>query len=487
MNVVVIGAGIGGIASAIRLALKGHSVTVCEKNSFPGGKMSELRQGKYRFDTGPSLFTLPGLLDELFILAGKNPSDYIQYQKLDIICKYFYPGGLVINTYQDIEKLEAEFQDKMGLKPGKIRRFLNKSKTIYELTSDLFLFSSFHHISTFISRRFLKAILQWWKLDAFRTMHGANASWFGEERIVQLFDRYATYNGSNPYKAPATLNVISHLEHNLGAWFPEKGMYEIIRSTTRLAGELGVRFMFQSPVERIITHKNKIRGVVVEGEVQLCDIVVSDTDVLKAYELTSKKIAPKYMKHERSTSALIFYWGVNKQFPELELHNILFSGNYRDEFDHLFRLKSVCHDPTVYIFISSKIVPGDAPDGCENWFVMINVPENTGQDWDSIISDARIQIIHKINAMLNTSIDQHIEHETVFDPRIIESRTSSVNGSLYGNSSNSKFAAFSRHPNSSKKIRGLYFAGGSVHPGGGIPLCLSSAKIVDGFIGGYPT
>jgi phytoene dehydrogenase-like protein len=163
--------------------------------------------------------------------------------------------------------------------------------------------------------------------------------------------------------------------------------------------------------------------------------------------------------------------------PGLSMHNILFAEDYRQEFNCLFNLKTLHSDPTVYIFISSKEVPADAPAECENWFVMINTPENIGQDWDKWIVDCRLSIVDKIRRFTGIDVEKHRKFEFILDPRGIESKTGSYRGSLYGNSSNSVWAAFQRHPNFTK-IKGLYHTGGSVHPGGGIPLCLSSAKIV---------
>ena len=184
------------------------------------------------------------------------------------------------------------------------------------------------------------------------------------------------------------------------------------------------------------------------------------------------------MKQERSSSALIFYWGIKKTFATLGLHNIFFSEDYKAEFDAMFKQQAIHPDPTVYINISSKMQVSDAPQGCENWFTMINVPNNTGQNWDALIAEARKNIIKKLNKNLGIDLESLIENESILDPRTIESRTSSFRGSLYGTSSNSQFAAFLRHANFSKSIKNLYFVGGSVHPGGGIPLALLSAKIV---------
>jgi phytoene dehydrogenase-like protein len=209
------------------------------------------------------------------------------------------------------------------------------------------------------------------------------------------------------------------------------------------------------------------------------DLVISNMDIYPTYrKLLPKEKAPeKTLAQEKSSSAIIFYWGIKKQFPQLDLHNIFFSKNYEEEFKHIFNKNSLYNDPTIYVNISSKYLPSDAPIGCENWFVMVNVPPNSGQDWDNWIAVTRKNILTKLSRQLNQPIEDLIENESVLDPRLIEERTSSYGGSLYGNSSNNRNAAFLRHPNFSNKIKGLYFCGGSVHPGGGIPLCLHSGKI----------
>ena len=190
----------------------------------------------------------------------------------------------------------------------------------------------------------------------------------------------------------------------------------------------------------------------------------------------------KILDQPKSSSGIIFYWGIKKEFKELGLHNILFSENYEAEFDTIFSKKSIYHDPTIYLNITSKHTTQDAPPGCENWFAFINVPNNSGQDWDQFIKIARAHMINKINRVLKTEIGSLIESEMVFDPRVIENRTSSAFGAIYGNSSNNKFAAFLRHSNFSREIKNLYFCGGSVHPGPSIPLCLLSAKITTNLV-----
>jgi diapolycopene oxygenase len=478
----IIGAGIAGIASAIRLTVKGYDVEVFEANSYPGGKLAEIGQNGYRFDAGPSLLTMPQYIDELFILAGKDPNEYFRYKKLDIICKYFYPDGTKLTAWADQQKFVEELSAVTGEPADHIVRCIENSRNIYNATHEVFLESPLDQPKTYFSKKGIKALFRLPQIDANRSMHKANEGFFKNEKLVQFFDRYATYNGSDPYQAPATLNVIPHLEQHFGAYFPGDGMYSIVTSLVLLAGELGVKFHYNSPVEKVTLNGKKAEGVKVNGEIISGDLIVSNMDVWFTYKkllAEHPQLHPgRILTRERSSSALIFYWGIKKQFPGLDLHNIFFSADYHAEFEHIWQKQSIYHDPTIYVNISSKQKPDDAPDGCENWFVMINVPSNAGQDWDKLIADARQNILQKLSKALNEDISSLIECESVLDPRSIESKTSSYQGSIYGTSSNNRYAAFLRHANRSSKIKNLYFCGGSVHPGGGIPLCLLSAKIV---------
>ena len=463
-HAVIIGAGVAGLASAIRLAVQGMKVSVYEKNSYPGGKLSHFTKDGYSFDAGPSLFTQPQHIEELFLLAGEEMAPSFSYQKLPVSCHYFYEDGTSVKAWADREKFAEELHRNLGEKKENLDLYLDRSERIYNDIGSIFLNHSLHKIETLREADILKAIraTRWPYL--FGSMH-----------------RYATYNGSSPYKAPGMLSLIPHLEHNEGSFYPKGGMISITNALYRLALKKGVSFHFNSPVQRIIHANNMATGVVVNDENIPADIVVSNMDVYFTYRhlLEDEQKAKKLLKQERSSSALIFYWGIRHNFPQLSLHNIFFAQNYEAEFDHLFRLKKRYDDPTVYINITAKCEPGiQAPEGCENWFVMVNAPANAGQNWSRYREEYRASILAKLNRMLGVQLETMIAVEELLDPVLIESRTSSYMGSLYGTSSNSKMAAFLRHPNFSKSIKGLYFVGGSVHPGGGIPLCLQSAKIM---------
>jgi phytoene desaturase len=483
--VAVIGAGIAGIATAVRLAVAGHAVTVFEAQPTFGGKMQQFTlPGGYRFDTGPSLFTLPQLVDELFQLAQRQPADYFRYQRLDPITNYFFADGTRLPAWADEERFAAEVEATLGTPAADVRRFLARSARAYEATAPTFLHKSLHRAATYLSADVLKALAALPGLGLLSTMHQRHAAAFADPRLVQLFDRYATYNGSDPYQAPATLSLIPHLEHGIGAFYPEGGIYSIARSLVQLAEEFGVQFRYQEAVEEIITAGGRVTGLRTTQDVYDFGCVVSNMDVVPTYRrlLPSQPAPERTLRQPRSSSALIFYWGISRPFPELDVHNIFFSADYRREFDAIFREHAVADDVTVYVNITSKKTPSDAPAGHENWFVMVNVPHDQGQDWAALTAQVRRLVLRKLSQALGVEVEPLIRAEKTWTPPGIAADTSSFGGALYGSSSNKPLAAFLRHPNFSGRLDGLYFCGGSVHPGGGIPLCLLSARIVAGLI-----
>ncbi|MFT4778289.1 MAG: phytoene desaturase [Flavobacteriales bacterium] len=488
-KIIVIGAGIAGLAAAIRLRAKGHDVLVIEQANGPGGKLREAKQDQFRFDLGPSLFTLPELVKEVLSEGNLSPSSF-PYEQLDRSCHYFWEDGTELIAYHDKDKLAEEIDKKIGINASDktnsedVLTHLKHSAFLYDYTAELFMHRSLHKFKSYLSKPVLKALFKVHRFDLGKSLHEANKARFKDPKLVQLFDRYATYNGSDPYRAPGVLNIIPHLEHNIGTFFPKEGMYQITKSIYERAKALGVEFKFNTSCKQIVVKGNQVQGVELDTEFIPADLVVSNADVFPTYRnlLKNQKAPEKTLQSEPSSSAIIFYWGVKGSFPKLHLHNILFSDDYQGEFKALFDGDQLHPDPTVYINITSKLKKDDAPKGHENWFVMINAPANSGQDWDKWIPQARENILNKIQRTLGTDLRDKIIVEDILDPTLIEKRTSSHMGALYGTSSNNRMAAFLRHPNFSQNLKGLYFCGGSVHPGGGIPLCLLSAKILDELI-----
>ncbi len=478
----IIGAGIGGLSVAIHLASKGFKVTVFEKNAMPGGKASSLIHQGYRFDTGPSLLTMIDVVEQLFQEAGEKLSDYLNVKRLDVLCKYFYPDGIQLNAYSDFNKFAVELESKTSDTSANLSKYFSYSKEIFDLTKKIFLYDTYKGIKSVINSDSLKTLFKIHRIDSSRSMHDANKHFFTDPKLVQLFDRYATYNGSNPYLAPATLNLISHVENSLGGYYISDGMYSLVKALWNLALKKGVNFKFNHDVSAVKKSGNNIESLISENKPYSFDYYVSNLDSLTANKYFFGGNDFEINNDRLSSSAMVFYWGMNNEFPLLETHNILFSSDYKKEFDNLFLEKTIADDITVYIYISSKFNSSDAPAGCENWFVMINTPPNLGQNWNELIDKYRNIIIDKIELALKTEIRSKILFEKTLTPEIIEKQTGSYKGSLYGLSSNSRYSAFKRQSNYSKKYKNLFYCGGSAHPGGGIPLVILSGKNVSELI-----
>lgn len=478
---VVVGAGIAGIASAIRIAARGYKVDVYEANDHLGGKIRERHIDGFRFDMGPSVLTQPYLIDELFRLAGKNPQKYFNYQPLKKTFKYFFEDKTSITAYSDINKYGKELESKTRDKASSLKSYLEDVAHKYAITKDVFIENSIHKVRHLLNINTAVGIANFKKIEAFKSMNEGNRRFFKDPKVIQLMNSYASYVGSNPFIAPATLNMIQHLEINQGIYLPEKGIYHIVSALTELARDMGVKFHTKTTVDEIIVDNKVATGVRI-GESHLrYDRVVSNMDVHFTYHrlLPKQKKPRKTLEQPKSSSILAFYWGVKRQSPELEMHNMLYSRSEEEEYKTVFEEDSISDDPTIYIGITSKYIKEDAPEGHENWYVFVTAPNNKGQDWDYLKKTTRANILQKIKRMLDIDLEPLIVNEGFLTPKMIESKYLSAYGSIYGNSSNNRYAAFLRHANFTSKIKHLYFAGGSVHPGAGIPMCLNSARIMD--------
>jgi len=483
-KVIIIGSGIAGLALSVRLKSKGYNVEVFEKNKNVGGKLSDFYINNFRHDFGPKLFTMPNLIEDIFDDARVDIDKYFKYDKLDIACKYFWDDGKIFNAYSDSQKFIDEVHKNFNKEENKVEEYIFNSKKKFNLVKKIFLEKSLHKISTYLSFDSLKAIFNFFQLNIFISLNSLNKRYFRDEKLIQLFNRFATYNGSSPYLTSGIMSIIQHLEHDHGVFMPKKGLSDISHSLYNLAKDLGVKFRFNSEIDKILIKNKSAVGVSIKRTNYGADIIVSNMDINLTYDRLLKGYKkPFFIKnYQPSSSAVVFYWNMNKSFSNINVHNIIFSRDQKKEFDYLFNRNLIYDDPTVYICSTSKIVKEDAPSGCENWFILINSPFDSGQNWKKIKKKLRNNVIKKINSTLKVDIENNIIGEKILTPVDIETETLSKFGALYGSSSNSLKSAFIRHPNFSKNINNLYFCGGSVHPGGGIPLCLNSAKIVSDLI-----
>ncbi|MBD3183001.1 phytoene desaturase [Candidatus Poribacteria bacterium] len=485
-KVAVIGGGLGALGGAIRLACMGFDVQLFEKNEKLGGKTNEVVSGSYRFDTGPSLLTMDFVIDELFDFAGFKRSEMLEFVPVDPICRYFFPDGSIMDASADREKMIDEISKLSPEDADSYDEFISYCKDIYDLTADVFLYTPIHEMDKVLKKGNLSTLFKLYKMDPFRSVHQGVSRYFSDPRLIQLFDRYATYSGSDPFKAPATLNIICYVEYGLGGYYVKGGIYRLVEALINMAEELGVEIYTSTKVDEIIVENDFVSGVFADGERFDVDYVLCGADAVVTYNTLIKGypvLKDKMNSLEPSLSGIVFLWGINKQNPELKHHNIIFSKDYQEEFRQIFDKCETPDDPTIYVSITSKADPEHASSGGENWFVLLNMPYITDdQDWSLEIDRMRKKVLTKLTKT-GIDISNNIEFEKVYTPLDFLNLYNSNKGSIYGISSNSRMMAFKRHANRSRQIKGLYFAGGSVHPGGGIPLVLLSGKMAAELIG----
>ncbi|MFP4544577.1 MAG: phytoene desaturase family protein [Candidatus Kapaibacterium sp.] len=470
----IIGAGVGGLTAALILSSKGFKVKVFEKNSRPGGKLSEFRKNGYRFDTGPTLLTMPFVFDMIFEECGMKRDDFFHYSKIDRGVRNFFPDGMILNTYSTADRTLREIAEKIPSEKDNFKRYLKYSKGIYDKTAWLFLFQPFHELKRLLfKQKKIPNPIVFLMIDAFRTMHKANSSFFKDERLISMMDRFATYNGSDPYRAPATLNIIPYVEYVLGAYYPDGGLYRIIEGLEKAAAAMGTEFHYDSDVQGILTKNNKAKGLKVNREKLEFDYIISNADV--SYTFEKLLGINRKTNDEPSLSGMVYLWGINRKLEELAHHNVFFPENYKQEFIDIFDEKRVPSDPAVYVSVSARTEAEDVPAGKDNLFILVNMPNTDSGYPDNVEDIIRDKIFQRI-IKHGFDITSAIEFEEVISPFDLEGRLNAYKGSIYGGSSNNMSAAFRRQANRCREISNLYFAGGSAHPGGGIPLTALSGK-----------
>jgi phytoene desaturase len=467
------------LSAAIRLAAAGRQVIVLEQNQTAGGKMGEFWAGGYRWDTGPSVITMRHVLEDLFAVAGRDMADYVTLQPLEPLTRYFYPDGTEFDASRDLTHTLAQIrrideQDVEGY-----LRFLAYVARLHRIVGPVFIYD----LPPGLSSLFKGAPLDALRVDGLRTMSRAINQHVKSPHLRQMLGRFATYVGASPYQAPATLNVIAHVELNEGVWYPAGGVYRIAQALTRLAEELGVQIRTACAVRSIQVQGGRVRGVILEDGARLpVAAVVANVDVTTVYAKLLPAAATRGRleglgQAEPSCSGFILLLGVRGTHPELAHHNIFFSSDYPREFEEIFQGGVPPREPTIYVAITSKTTPEDAPPGCENWFVLVNVPAlGPAWDWGTRAGTFRQQVLEHL-ARRGFDIRQHIEVEKVITPADLERLTGARRGALYGISSNHRWAAFRRPHNRAQDIRGLYFAGGTTHPGGGVPMVVLSGQV----------
>jgi phytoene desaturase len=478
--VIVVGGGLGGLAAAIRLALQGRSVTLLEKNARLGGKLNLVAEQGYTFDTGPSLLTMPWVIADLFSAAGRRMEAYLTLEQVEPTCRYYWPDGTVFNAWQGLPQLIQEIERLSPADTPNFFRFLAHTARIYDAVADTFLLKPFDGLREVITPQLLR---NGPAIDALRSVDAAVRSFFRSPHLQQVFNRYATYNGSSPYLSPATFNVIAYIEFAEGGWYVRGGMYELSRALERLARELGVNIRTNTPVAEILLNGDAATGVrLANGACLNADQVVVNADPRYAYAHllpTQARTAERLRRLEPSCSGFVLFLGVDRVYEQLGHHTIFFSDDYPREFAAIFNKGVPAADPTIYVAATCRSDAQHAPPGHMNLFVLVNAPAlNERVNWPREQQAYRDLVIAKLERMGLSNLSQHIAYEQIWTPADIAERYNAAGGAIYGLASNNPFAAFLRPPLRANGIGKLYFVGGGTHPGGGIPLVLLSGQAV---------
>jgi phytoene desaturase len=472
MKAIIVGAGMGGLATAVRLAAAGHGVEVLERNPMVGGKVSTLQEGGYTFDLGPTLLMMPHLYDELFALAGSSLAAEVDLLRLEQPFRYVWGDGSALDVYADDDTFRRELEAFAAGSGAEWDQFRGRAAAIWAAAERTFMAAPAGSSSS-VARR-LRNPLDLARIDGNRTLAKSAASQFTDQRLAQMIRRYATYTGSSPYHVPATLACMAHIEREFGCWHVLGGLGQLRNAVERLALSMGVEIRRGVDVGRILVDAGRVGGVeLADGGVELADVVVTNVDAMHLYRdlLPLPKVVKELETVPRSTSAFVVCAAVTGRTAGIAHHNVWFSRDDRMEFRQL-EARQAALDPTIYACVSSVTDPSMAPTDSENWHLLVNLPAAFGVD-------RKLMTASVLNRLAERGIDlrSRIEFTRTLVPADFEVRYRAIDGALYGTSSNGKKAAFQR-PSNIGPVDGLYLVGGSSHPGGGLPMVATSARIV---------
>ena len=486
-RVVVIGAGVGGLAAAARLAAGGHDVTVCEGASTVGGKLGLVERDGFRFDTGPSLVTMPQVFTDLFEATGGWP-DGLAFERLDPIARYRFADGTGFDATDDLDDFCTRLE---AWSPGSgedWRGFAARARRVWEASRVPFLESALDGPAT-IARLAVRQPRDIAAIAPGRSLRSLGRRHLRDPRLRTFLDRYATYTGSDPRRAPAALAAVPYVEQAYGGWYVPGGLRRLGDAVHERALDRGAVVLLDAPVERVTTSGGRADGVrLADGRVLPADVVVANADAAHVYGslVDAPTAARRLARATPSLSGFVMLLAVHGRTPGLAHHNVLFPVDYDAEFDAVFGdPASPVPDPTLYL--SSPDDPAMRPDGHEAWFVLVNAPRHgTGRgavDWRAPgVADAYAEHLLDLLAARGLPVRDRLLWREVLSPADLEARTGAVGGAIYGTSSNGAAAAFLRPANRSP-VPGLFLVGGSSHPGGGLPLVTLSAQIVAGLVG----
>lgn len=480
-HALVIGAGIGGIATAIRLAQNGYRVTVVEKTQRAGGRCNFIEKEGHRFDTGPTLFLMPKLYEQAFAEIGERIEDHVELIRIDPTYQIHFEDDTLLHLTSDLKEMQDQLERIEPGSFGQFVRYLAEGQLHYQLALPNVVQRAFEHWYQFFTPKNLLLVL---RLKAVKKHYNHIAKYFQDERLKVAFAFQNMYMGVNPTEAPAIFSLMQYTELADGVWFPRGGMYSVIEVLEKIARQWGVEFIFNTDVEKIVVEDNRATGVLMERKQHLkADLVIANADLPYVYremlpdDGTSRRLdAKKY-----GCSALVMLWGLDKQYPQIGPHNLYMAKDFKESFDALFDGRIIANEPSFYIHAPARVDPSMAPAGEDTLMVAFPIGHLRGdrsEDWPAIKSHCKNYALQRLKRLGITDIEEHIKFEINLTPEYWENRYNLNKGSAHGLSHDLLQMGYMRPHNRHKKYKNLYFVGASTHPGTGLPTVLVSAKLV---------
>ena len=486
--VVVIGAGLGGLAASCTLAARGHRVHLLETNSWLGGKAAVHSDGGFRFDMGPTILTLPSVLRRIFSEANRRLEDFLDLVRLDPQWRSFFEDGSTLDLLQNVDAMARNveaFTSNSGSGEG-YRRLLELSARQSELTERVFFWRPVGSLLDIFSRTRSGQTAELRDLITVRmgrTVSGLLRSYVPDERVSQMLDHFTQYVGSSPENSPAVLCGIAHMQSEEGVWYPMGGTAAVPEALRKLALELGVRIQTSVTVQRILRQGGRVTGVETrDGEILPASAVVSNRDSIRTYrELLEGQVSPGLCAREwePACSGVVLYLGLKKRYPQLLHHNFVFSKDPHAEFEAIYKEGRPAPDPTCYVCAPASTEPAVAPADGEALYVLVHTPYlRPNHDWQKMLPEYRRTILEKLKRCAGMhDIEDNILTERILTPQDIHDRYQVLQGAIYGLASHGRFTGTIKPSNRCSELAGLYLAGGAAHPGPGMPMALMSGWI----------
>jgi phytoene desaturase len=480
-NAAIIGAGIGGIVTAIYLAKNGYRVSVFEKNSAPGGRCGQLIRDGHRFDLGATMLMMPGIYREVFDSLGIPLFENNTIKPLDNLYKIYFDNNEVITFTTDKEKMKEQHEKLEAGSFARSEKYVSDGYEIFQIGMNKLIGRNFDNIFQFANFRNIGMLI---KLKTYISNWNYVKKFFRNTHLRMAYTFQNIYVGQSPFDSPALFSMVPAAELTEGSFFPEGGMFSVVKKLLAEASASGVSFEYNKPVKKIRVSGKKADSLIFEdGSEFSADIVVANADLPYVYRklLPDKAKSQRLDKMKYSCSAICFHWGLDKVYPQLGHHSVFLSDGFREGLDKIFKDKSISSRPSFYIHAPSRTDPAAAPDGQDTLSFIVgagHVDKMKKQDWDEIRKKTHTAVVERLKQLGLTDIEEHIKFEICYTPESWENACNITRGSVFGSLAHNLLQmGYFRPHNQHSRYRNLYFTGGSTHPGNGIPNVLISAKL----------